>query len=259
MILPLLLHMISVLPPRWTFRFIGSEASIALLHDSASVSHFLKNGKVKTTLMPPGSNIAGQEAVSAFMTTLWLWNATLGTAEHVLVFQTDSIICANAHNIVDDYLEYDWIGAPWRDVRRIGGNGGLSLRRVAPIVDILSKEERKPKSDFEDVWFTKRLQKMPGVQIANRSVALTFSGEGQIPDVLFNDIEAAKADHRPDPRTKFEPMGYHLGNSGDSYPSKLWGTKEVRQHVWDYCPEVKLLFPYMDAAQYMPGDCNGEW
>jgi hypothetical protein len=56
----------------------------------------------------------------------------------------------------------------------------------------------------------------------------------------------------------YEPMGYHTGGSGTYLHAGIWGNPRLRQHIWDYCPEVKMTLA-MDAAQYVPGDCNAYW
>jgi hypothetical protein len=56
----------------------------------------------------------------------------------------------------------------------------------------------------------------------------------------------------------YEPMGYHTGGSGTFLHSGIWGSLRLRQHIWDYCPEVKMTLA-MDAAKYVPGDCNANW
>lgn len=56
----------------------------------------------------------------------------------------------------------------------------------------------------------------------------------------------------------YEPMGYHTGGSGTMLHGGLWGTPRLRQHIWDYCPEVKMTLA-MDVAQYVPGDCMPNW
>ncbi|KAL3428418.1 hypothetical protein PVAG01_01927 [Phlyctema vagabunda] len=256
-LVPLFLHFTMVLPPDWTFRFIGSPASIAALTHAPAVQRQVASSKVGITAIPANTSIASQELISRFMTSLWLWDEVLAPADAVLVFQTDSILCANAHQRIDDFLGWDWIGAPWKNKRRLGGNGGLSLRRRPPIVEILQRETRAPDSEFEDVWLTKRL-KQDGRRIADRPHALQWSGESQIPDDLVDGIAAALKHGQPDPRTGFEPMGFHIGNGGDQFHTNIWGTKELRDHVYAYCPEIKLTIP-MDAAEYVPGDCQSSW
>jgi len=56
----------------------------------------------------------------------------------------------------------------------------------------------------------------------------------------------------------YEPMGYHTGGSGDTLHAGIWGTPEMRRHIWGYCPEVKMMLK-MDAEKYVPGECNTNW
>ncbi|KAL8939524.1 MAG: hypothetical protein Q9216_003310 [Gyalolechia sp. 2 TL-2023] len=196
----------------------------------------------------------GQEQISRFLTNLWLYERVLQPAEWLLVFQTDKsapearaytltrnlesgILCANSEGNLDDWLEYDWVGAPWTPWSRYGGNGGLSLRRVSSIIQVLREQIRIPNSDPEDVWLTSRLGHRPGAKVANGSVSLTFSGEN-----IYYET----------------PMGYHTGGSGRNLGGGIWGTPELRQHIYDYCPEVKMTLE-MDPAQYVPGNCNQNW
>ncbi len=53
-------------------------------------------------------------------------------------------------------------------------------------------------------------------------------------------------------------MGYHTGGSGVMLHGAIWGTPELRRHVWDYCPEVKMTL-MMDVAKYVPGECGARW
>ena len=73
--------------------------------------------------------------------------------------------------------------------------------------------------------------------MANGSLSLTFSGEN-----IYTDT----------------PIGYHTGCGGKCLGGGVWGSKERREHVWEYCPEVKLGLD-MDVEKYIPGDCNSEW
>jgi len=58
--------------------------------------------------------------------------------EVFLIFQTDTIICEETKELIYDFMEYDYVGAPWKD-NDIGGNGGLSLRRKTKMLEILDK------------------------------------------------------------------------------------------------------------------------
>lgn len=110
---PLLLHFISVVPPDWPFLFMGSHVSIATINTSFAIRQRVMEGKLTLAPVPANMSVQGQEMVSRFFTNLWLYEKVLHPAEWLLVFQTDSIICANSKHDLDDYLEYDWVGAPW--------------------------------------------------------------------------------------------------------------------------------------------------
>ena len=89
-IAPLTLHMMSVVPPDWRFRFMGSPASVALMNDSVAIQHQVNIGKLDLTYIPANMSTNGQEMISQFLTTLWLYDTVLQPAENLLIFQTDS-------------------------------------------------------------------------------------------------------------------------------------------------------------------------
>jgi hypothetical protein len=70
--------------------------------------------------------------------------------EVFLIFQTDSIICSDYKDLINNYIKYDYVGAPWRD-KNIG-NGGLSLRRKTKMLEIINNCEYDNKP--EDVYFS---------------------------------------------------------------------------------------------------------
>lgn len=270
---PLMLHFMAVVPPDWRFRFMGSAESVAYLNRSIAIREQVNAGKLDLTYIPSNMSTAGQEMISRFLTTLWLYETVLQPAEWLLVFQTDSILCANSRQNINDYLEYDWIGAPWNPTGRFGGNGGLSLRRVSAMIEVLRDQVRVDGSEPEDVWLAERLGHRPGARMANGTVSLTFSGEmhsgtkeniAKKPSPKYNGtLDAAQHGEYvsgiDDWREGFyEPMGYHTGGSGTYLHGGIWGTPQLRKHIWDYCPEVKMTLQ-MDAAQYVPGDCNPNW
>lgn len=78
----------------------------------------------------------------------------LAPAEHVLIFQADSVLCANSVRSVEDFFEWDLIGAPIKPQLGIGYNGGLSLRKRRTMLRVL--DEFDWKKDPEDQWFFAR-------------------------------------------------------------------------------------------------------
>jgi hypothetical protein len=269
---PLMLHFMSVVPPDWRFHFIGSPESVAYINGSRAIRDAVAIGKMDLSYIPANMSTSSQEEISRFLTTLWLYETLLYPAEWLLIFQTDSMLCANSRQSLDNWLEYDWVGAPWSPGSSFGGNGGLSLRRVSKIIDILKHQTRIPHTEPEDVWLCDRLGHRPDAKMANGTMSLAFSGEMHaggvqtvshkkgrqppLPDLpLAGPLEAGLDEWRDG---FYEPMGYHTGSSGDTLHSPIWGTPQMRKHIWDYCPEVKLMLK-MDAAQYVPGSCHDYW
>lgn len=71
--------------------------------------------------------------------------------EIFLIFQTDSIICKKNKDLINYFLKYDYIGAPWKD--KTVGNGGLSLRRKSKMLEII--DNCPYTNQPEDVYFGK--------------------------------------------------------------------------------------------------------
>ncbi len=271
---PVMLSFISVVPPDWRFRFMGSVESIKAINESAAIREQVKLGKLDLTFIPSNMSTGSQEEISRFLTTAWLYDTVLKPAEWLLMFQTDSILCANSAYNINDYLEYDWVGAPWNPNSRWGGNGGLSLRRVSAILEVLKSQRRIDGSEPEDLWLTERLGDRIGTKVANASVSLTFAGEtlvGRVNNKTHYVTASTKAElmaasernqlvHGIDDWRDgfYEPMGYHTGGSGTYLHVRVWGTPDKREHIYKYCPEVKMTL-YMDAAKYVPGDCGASW
>ena len=87
---PLILHMIGVLPPDWTFKFLGSDISIEMVKNSAAIGRQVKVGKLDLTRLPDNVTLQVQEDISRFLTDLWVYDTLLQPAEWLLVYQTDS-------------------------------------------------------------------------------------------------------------------------------------------------------------------------
>lgn len=147
-------------------------------------------------------------------------------------------MCANHKGTLDDWLEYDWVGAPWGMGDRYGGNGGLSLRRVSSMILVLQHQQRQNFSDPEDVWLTERLGHLPNTKTANGTMSNRFSAE-----MIWSD----------------EPLGYHTGGGGSMLAGGVWGDQGRRQRIYDYCPEMKMTID-MDVKSFMSDElCNTHW
>ena len=165
-VLPALLsHMISVLPPQWVVKFVGTNESFAPVLKSKALGYHIASHKLQLVNLPPYYPMTNQETVSQTLTNITFYRDFMAPAEWILMFQTDSIMCAASDQSVDDWVakNYTWVGAPWYpDVH--GGNGGLSLRNVPAIVELLENEQRPENyRQWEDMWLSEKLDKSAAI------------------------------------------------------------------------------------------------
>ena len=87
---------------------MGSTESVASLKKSAAIRRQVQLGKLDLTYIPHNMSVKGQEEISRFLTTLWLYERVLSPAEYLLIYQTDSaMILLQRLIIVADFRRYD--------------------------------------------------------------------------------------------------------------------------------------------------------
>uniref|UniRef100_A0A6C0JFE9 DUF5672 domain-containing protein n=1 Tax=viral metagenome TaxID=1070528 RepID=A0A6C0JFE9_9ZZZZ len=79
--------------------------------------------------------------------------------EIFLVFQTDSIILKENSHMINEYLNYDYVGSPWlrsnyQPTKNCDfiGNGGFSLRNKKKMLEIIEKIPYN--NEYEDLYFS---------------------------------------------------------------------------------------------------------
>jgi hypothetical protein len=156
-LIPLILHFSSVLGPSWPIVIYTSSENLGIFSSSAALGRHLRSGIISIRILPSTVLFTNSDSVSAFLTKPWLWE-NLTPATYVLMFQSDSMLCANAARSVEDFFEYDFVGAPIAPHLGAGMNGGLSLRKRETFLRILDEWdwETDKGSRFEDRWFYDR-------------------------------------------------------------------------------------------------------
>ena len=94
--------------------------------------------------------------------------------ETFLIFQTDSIIFNKNRHFINNFLEYDYVGAPWKWLGYNIGNGGLSLRKKNKMLEIIENHPYNG-SENEDMYFS--FQNTIECKKPNLEKAKTFSVE----------------------------------------------------------------------------------
>lgn len=159
-------------------------------------------------------------------------------AEHVLMLHPTAVLCSGADHTIGDFLQWDWIGAPWRWAQPKqpffhGGNGAFSLRRKSAMLRLLSQETYEGKGN-EDMWFVDRMVK------ANEK-----GGAFKLND----RTEGAKF--------AVEEMFYEAP-LGISYAIRTVRDTQRNQIIAN-CPEARALVGYLPGADWLikPEECKG--
>lgn len=71
---------------------MGSDESLAYINSSKAIQYQVSIGKLDLTYIPKNMSVSGQEQISQFLTTLWIYDTVLHPAENLLLFQTDSML-----------------------------------------------------------------------------------------------------------------------------------------------------------------------
>ena len=104
------------------------------------------------------------------------------SVDKILMFQLDTLVNPNSKHKLEDYLHFDYVGAPWAEHIRnkypflpyYGGNGGFSLSSVKMRIDILNKATSMKYS--EDIMFSRELVNS-NYKVAPSYIAKTFAVE----------------------------------------------------------------------------------
>lgn len=223
-----MLHYHTVLGPDWPIIFYTSQELVTKhlqpksQKGSASWRRAVEDGRIQVRIIPNEFDLTSRDDVNLYLSRPWLWEQ-LAPAQHVLIFQADSILCANAHRTVDDFLVWDFVGASLSSSEHLY-NGGLSLRNRTMILDILGEgnswEEETKSGEWrrggEDVWFSWKMG-LRGAHLPEANVAMQFACQHEV------DIDQEK-----------EPLGYHKVHKDAS--GKI---DEIAQ----WCPEIRLAEP----------------
>ena len=181
----------SNLGPAWPILIMHNvEVSSHLKHNKI-VRLQKKHGTLHTATLEnngfPALSSANSSSYSKLLASTRFWSAL--KAQHILIFQTDSVLRSMSPWTAEDFVRYDYIGAPWID-RWYGmdiGNGGLSLRKTETMIRI-TKSFKFNETENEDIYFARGIYNLaerdPDINIPPVHVAAKFAYEaGRLPRV----------------------------------------------------------------------------
>ncbi|KAI8950869.1 hypothetical protein F4801DRAFT_314807 [Xylaria longipes] len=231
-LIPVILHFHSVLGPEWPIILYTSPQTASVLLRSAPFSRAVAASEIEIRHLPRATTFDSHASVSTFLTAPFLWT-DLAPYAKILLFQADSILCAASPARVDEFLEYDLVGAPIDARFGTGFNGGLSLRNRELVLRVIERWDFGADSaaadapqewKFEDQWFFARMKEL--------------GEDGELADELGVKVNLPDQDTA----SKFAvetiwiegqmPLGFHQ-------PQRWQG--EHMGDIMAYCPEVGMI------------------
>lgn len=103
--------------------------------------------------------------------------------EIFMVFQTDTMICKESGVQLNEFVKYDYMGAPMPHLDGLVGNGGLSLRKKSKMLEIIEKCKYNGQ-DPEDYYYANACKEVE-LSKPNRETASRFSNEGEYSETSF--------------------------------------------------------------------------
>ena len=104
--------MISVVPHDWRFLYIGSNGSVASVGRSFAIKYQQAAGKLDLMIAPKPWDISDKEQVWRMLTDTRFYDELLPGVEWLLKFESDSALCSNSNESLNDWLDWDWAAAP---------------------------------------------------------------------------------------------------------------------------------------------------
>jgi hypothetical protein len=163
------------IPTSWPIQIFHGEDNANFLRNS-QLNKYIKQNRILLHQIDfkKGSNTI--DYTNNLLTNITFWRMVKG--EKILFFQLDSIFCSNSPHKLNDFLQYDYIGAPWHSQFKLPvkvGNGGFSLRSRSKLLALLSNHTFDHQY-HEDVWFSRFLP-LVNATIAPEEIAKKFSVE----------------------------------------------------------------------------------
>jgi len=180
------------LPPEWNVILFHGTINKEYADTIIQKLNAIHNNRISTVNLHV-DNLTMDEYNQLFVTKSIIYETI--KCETFIVFQTDSMIFKRNSHRLNDYLDYDYVGAPWPlDERPIEkscgyiGNGGFSLRKKSKMLEIIDKIEYIPHiNDIpinEDMYFNIPYD---GIELNRPSYdkACMFSVEGVFREEAF--------------------------------------------------------------------------
>lgn len=235
------------IPDDWVIQifYTAQGQSQAGVDINRAIGRLVGKGRVVLTTIPE-EVLAVKRKRFELMTELWIWENMV--AEKVLLFGGGTVICSNSPKTITDFLQYDYIGAPWNAFKGIGGDGSISVRSKSLMIDAINYEYSKYSDSKlkmsayknwgqEDHFFISRIIEMnkkgigkTNVRLATKNETMQFAGIGGIYNSDIFAVSGTLPDIPFPDRDKFLAL----------------------------CPEIKMFYPSLHDPNCFGAQPDGE-
>jgi hypothetical protein len=148
----------------WPVLFFHGQSNLEFLKEQ------LKGFEVRFNELPVDN--LNEAQYNKLLTSYSFWHSI--PYDKILIFQHDSRLLRKG---IEEFLEWDYVGAPWL-WQKNGGNGGLSLRSRKAMLDIIKAKPYNPATQGnEDVYFANAMYRNANYKLAPRYVCEKFACE----------------------------------------------------------------------------------
>ena len=146
------------------------------------------DNNINILILPKEYILRSRKDYNKIMLNINFWKLLI-KFDKALIFQHDTMIF---HNEIDQFYDYDYIGAPWDPINNIdyeGGNGGFSLRNIKAIIYSLEYKSFVKMHNYdintisEDIFFSIALKQF-GYKLPTKEISSLFS----IESYLYNEF-----------------------------------------------------------------------
>ncbi|CAF0985421.1 unnamed protein product [Adineta steineri] len=213
-----ILNVLMHIPNTWPVQIIHGTSNYEYLIQSNDLKPYIDNGRIILTKLFDEKLFS---LPNKLFTAIQFYELIPG--EKILIFQLDSLFCSNSPHKITDYLQYDYIGAPWGITSKSGmvGNSGFSLRTRSKTIELLTSHPYDLSTN-EDLWFAGNYH-LVNANIPTTEIAATFSVETQ---------------YYP------KPLGVHM-------PGNYLNMKDYT-NLCIQCPELRMIWPYCQDKEKIP-------
>ncbi|CAF0861909.1 unnamed protein product, partial [Adineta steineri] len=259
-----ILNVLMHIPNTWPVQIIHSTSNYEYLIQSNDLKPYIDNGRIILTKLFDEKLFS---LPNKLFTAIRFYELIPG--EKILIFQLDSLFCSNSPHKITDYLQYDYIGAPWGITSKSGmvGNSGFSLRTRSKTIELLTNHPYDLSTN-EDLWFASApwgitsksgMVGNSGFSLRTRSKTIELLTNHPYDLSTNEDLWFASNYHLVNaniPTTEIaatfsvetqyypKPLGVHM-------PGNYLNMKDYT-NLCIQCPELRMIWPYCQDKEKIP-------